>query len=131
MKVDFTLNTDGKGYWTTESRPVHINDIRLNYFADDDGIPHGELIASYDNWNPDEHGLIYTDELWIEQFQAALVSLGVPISCASDVDYSEQGMQGKDYVSMDVDSAFFSNSNPLIHELMMEWNNHLKLMEAK
>lgn len=131
MKVDFTLNTDGKGRWSIECRPVHINDICLNYFAIDERVPYGELIAHFDNWNPSEHGLIYTDDLWINEFREALASLGVPASCAAAVDYSEQGMQGSDYVSMDVDSAFFSNSNPLCRELMTEWVAHFNTVEAK
>ena len=65
----------------------------------------GELTVTFNtaHWNIDTHGLIYTDTGFLACVQAQLEQLGLP---TAGVDYSEQGMQGEDYVSFDVDDAF-------------------------
>lgn len=55
---------------------------------------------------PDRHGLIYTDHGFLSQFRGALVLAGFDGLETCDVGYSEQGMQGEDFVSMDVGSEF-------------------------
>jgi hypothetical protein len=54
-------------------------------------------------------GLVYNDELWIKNFRAYLVSLGFTKVASKDVDYSEQGMQGDDYISLDIGTKFIKN----------------------
>jgi len=46
-------------------------------------------------------GLIYTDSAFLECVHTALIKAGISIEAAEDVCYSEQGMQGDNYVSMD------------------------------
>lgn len=108
MKVDITATCDGMGYWSRRPlRRVHICKISIDYVNDEEDF--GELRAKFDNgWNVDEDGLIYTDDLWMKQFRDGLIHLGFSKAAADNVDYSEQGMQGDDYVSMDVGERFLS-----------------------
>ena len=50
-----------------------------------------------------EDGLIYTDKTFMNELRAELNFLGL---IGDDVTYSEQGMQGNDYVSCDVGTEF-------------------------
>lgn len=104
QKVIF--NTAGDGFWSSVvNAQVEIIDMQVEYVSDDypvGGEPDfGELRVYFntDTWDIDQHGLIYTDSLFLKQLQKFLDSHGL---CGSDVDYSEQGMQGDDYVSLDV-----------------------------
>lgn len=98
------FNTCGNGYWSRERRPVKVKHIGIGYI-DEDG-KFGELRAYFNrtSWNIDKYGLIYTDDQWIEEFRKYITAeLGLP---GKDVTYSEQGMQGDDYVSMDIGKKF-------------------------
>jgi hypothetical protein len=53
--------------------------------------------------------LIYTDKLWLREFKAGLRDTGLSIKATQNVGYSEQGMQGNDYVSMDVGPTFYKS----------------------
>lgn len=44
----------------------------------------------------------------MEKFRSGLIALGFTEEAANDVDYSEQGMQGDDYVSMDACVKFYN-----------------------
>jgi hypothetical protein len=50
--------------------------------------------------------LIYTDSLFLASLKRILAEQGFD---ASDVTYSEQGMQGTDYVSLDVGPKFLTS----------------------
>lgn len=101
MKTAVTLHTAGTGYWSTVAKAVGIVDIRLGYVGEDREF--GELCVYFDEstWDVNEHGLIYTDRQFKEELNAFLIAQGL---CA--VGYSEQGMQGDDYVSCDVNEDF-------------------------
>jgi len=66
-----------------------------------DELDFGELRVYFNTatWDVDKDGLIYTDSLFLEELCGLLTSMGID---ASDVSYSEQGMQGDNYVSCDV-----------------------------
>jgi hypothetical protein len=109
MKTDFTIHTDGSGLWSREARTVRITSIRLNYLdADDPNRLFGELHVKFhpDDWDVNQHGLIYTDDQWLKELQGQLIQLGLRPAEADALDYSEQGMQGKDHVSLDAGHAF-------------------------
>ena len=53
-----------------------------------------------DTWNVDTDGLIYTDPAFLESVRVAFGT--------NDINYSEQGMQGTDFVSFDVGSEFLT-----------------------
>ena len=98
-----TLTTVGDGYWSGNSARVGITELRVNYYNEEQDF--GELIVVFDtqHWNVSRMGLIYTDSQFLEELQSFLNANGLE---GGDVDYSEQGMQGNDYVSLDVGKPF-------------------------
>ena len=103
-----TLHTSGDGWWSECVRPVGVTELALGYV--DDENRYGELLVHFntDTWRPDHDGLIYTDEGFMAGLSNYLTSIGLD---ASDVYYSEQGMQGDNYVSLDIGPAFIASWN--------------------
>lgn len=97
------FNTSGTGLWSGDIKPVTITNITIDYI--DDERDFGELRVYFDTttWNTDDSGLIYTDRQFMKELQQFLDSHGLP---GKDVSYSEQGMQGDDYVSCDIGKPF-------------------------
>lgn len=111
IALNKTLNTAGDGYWSQQQRAVNMTNMLLRVGGDG---TYGELRVFFDStWVPDMHGLIYTDSLWLTQFRQELVAMGFHELAAADVDYSEQGMQGDDYVSLDVFQKFMDDADRL------------------
>ena len=102
------FSTDGKGLWSSVAKPVRIVDMVLDKgteYEDDDSI-FGEFRVYFDTktWNPNKDGLIYTDKQFLRELREFLNAQGLP---GKDVCYSEQGMQGDDYVSLDAGKKFY------------------------
>ena len=97
------FNTAGDGYWSRTAKSVEIVDMQLGYVADDKDF--GELCVYFNtaDWDVNKEGLIYTDKEFLHELNAFLVEQGL-----STVTYSEQGMQGDDYVSLDVEDEFLA-----------------------
>lgn len=119
MNTNIIANTDGKGLWTEEVKPVEITQISLGYRSTD-YYPEepfcGELRAYFDasghtanSWHVVAYGLIYTDKTWLKEFKQGLRQLGLSRAAVADIAYSEQGMQGNDYVSMDIGAKFYAS----------------------
>jgi len=104
-KVNATLQTTGDGYWSDLQRSVEITRLQLAYTNDE--LDFGELRVFFNTktWDVNKDGLIYTDSLFLEQLKDLLTAKGFD---ASDVTYSEQGMQGDNYVSCDVGECFIN-----------------------
>ncbi len=107
MLVDFTCNTDGRGLWSEYALTVRCLELDLEVFEDEDepGVKDfGELRVRFDleTWHPMLHGLVYTDKLFIKELRVELQRLGFTTEAVAELEYSEQGMQGDDYVSLDV-----------------------------
>ena len=104
-KVTATLNTGGGGYWSNTKTAVEVTRLQLAYTNDE--LDFGELRVYFNikTWDADVLGLIYTDKQFMAELKELLTSLGFD---ASDVDYSEQGMQGDKYVSCDVGECFIN-----------------------
>jgi hypothetical protein len=100
------FETAGDGLWSDVSKEVDIVDMGINYCADDKEF--GELCVYFDtsDWDIERDGLIYTDKLFLEQLRSFLNEHGL---AGDDVEYSEQGMQGDDYVSCDVGAEFIAS----------------------
>ena len=100
-----TLNTAGDGYWSNTAKAVEITGLQLAYINDE--LDFGELRVRFNKatWDVNKDGLIYTDSLFEEELCELLTDLGYD---ASDVSYSEQGMQGDTYVSLDVGECFIN-----------------------
>lgn len=96
------IQTGGNGLWSSVEKDVRLTKLTVDTWEDLDEDMCGEMRVYFDTatWNVYEDGLIYTDE----QFKGRL-SLLLKIK-GFDADdwfgYSEQGMQGDDYVSFDV-----------------------------
>ena len=99
--VNKMFTTCGDGYWSTVAKDVFVESINM-YISADEEEGDGDLQAYFteETWN-DSYGLIYTDSAFLECVHTALIEAGISIEAAEDVCYSEQGMQGDDYVSMD------------------------------
>jgi hypothetical protein len=97
------FNTSGDGYWSNVARAVTITDIVVN--AEDREF--GELQVYFDTatWDVNVHGLIYTDKGFMTDLRNFLALHGLD---NLDVEYSEQGMQDEQFVSLDVGADFIA-----------------------
>ena len=104
-KINATLNTAGDGYWSNKAKAVEITALQRAYTNDE--LDFGELCVFFNTatWDTAKDGLIYTDSVFLDELCALLTQLGFD---ASDVSYSEQGMQGDTYVSCDVGECFIN-----------------------
>lgn len=103
------LNTDGSGYWSEKRKEVRVTELAVHVFESGDGEEDfGELCVHFNtnSWRPDVDGLIYTDKQFMQELQAYLNSIGI---AGNDVSYSEQGMQGDNFVSCDIGKAFIDS----------------------
>lgn len=106
QQVNFRTHTNGKGYWSNVEQFVTINRIALAYVNDEGNF--GELRAYFDpsEWDVNTNGLIYSDQAWKRSFISCMATLGFSVQALADISYSEQGMQGDNFVSMDVGEDF-------------------------
>ena len=99
--MQVTFNTNGRGYWSNVAKAVRITDMRLAYVNDEKDFGELRVYFNTDDWDVNEHGLIYTDKQFRDELNAFLLAQGL-----AEADYSEQGMQGDNYVSLDVYEGF-------------------------
>jgi hypothetical protein len=99
------FSTAGDGYWSNVSKDVEVTDMKLGYVSDDKDF--GELRVYFDTatWNVDADGLIYTDSKFKQDLMQFVKQQGLVV----DLCYSEQGMQGDNYVSLDVGAEFLDS----------------------
>lgn len=102
------LNTSGDGWWSLQQKPVKITGLEVNRWSNH---KFGELRVFFDatTWDIEKDGLIYTDKGFKRELKDYLKRAGYSIA----VDYSEFGMQGDNFVSLDVGKAFLKS-----------WSNH-------
>lgn len=114
IKFQTTFNTAGDGYWSDLVGTVKTTYINLPYVNDEQDF--GELRVYFDtaSWDVNEDGLIYTDSKFLKELRAKLNEIGM---AGADVDYSEQGMQGDNYVSLDVGEKFIKSWLDTVGEL--------------
>ena len=113
LENTFTLHTNGRGYWSNTAKAVDVEALDLQYISNDKDF--GELCIHFavdelgsNCWDTATDGLIYTDELFMQELHAYLQTVGFTEAEANDVSYSEQGMQGNSYVSCDVGAVFIA-----------------------
>lgn len=118
QNVNWQLHTNGKGMWSQFEKTVTVLRVALINDYEDGDL--GELCAYFDTrtWDVSENGLIYTDPRWIGEFRALMRSLGFTSQACDDITYSEQGMQGNNYVSMDVGEEFMREAEPMYRWLV-------------
>lgn len=93
------IETSGLGLWSKAIKPVKCIGYTMPYL-DTETLDFAELRVVFDTetWNVEEDGLIYTDPVFLDSIREAFGT--------DDIDYSEQGMQGINFVSFDVGSEF-------------------------
>jgi len=101
-----TLLTNGSGLWSSRHADVDVVGIDLAYVDDDSNFGELRVYFNTDTWDVQEAGLIYTDGRFLRELKESLTLDGY---AADGVDYSEQGMQGDDYVSLDVGKEFIDS----------------------
>jgi len=111
QKVIF--NTSGTGYWSGDIKAVEITNMKIGYCNEEKDFGELRVYFNTDTWNTEDSGLIYTDK----QFLRDLTHFLIEHNLALDVEYSEQGMQGDDYVSLDVGAKFISSWEAKFGEL--------------
>ena len=113
IKFGCVLKTSGTGYWSNVAKDVQLTGIDLGYINEEETF--GELRVYFNNdsdelgsnfWDVNVDGLIYTDRLFLDLLGAELLAAGLN---SIDVTYSEQGMQGDNYVSLDVGPVFLKS----------------------
>ena len=117
MRGRVYFNTSGDGLWSQRRARVLITDMTL---ADPD---HPELRVHFDprTWDIDQHGLIYTDRQWLTEIRNYFrIVERYSAQAVDEIVYSEQGMQGGDYVSLDVGAEF-----------VREWQLHKELYPSR
>lgn len=100
----FQCCVGGDGLWSDKEAIVDITAVLPDTVRD----KYITFMVFFENWNVDEDGLIYTDETFKEDFRNHLVTLGLDPEVAARISYTEQGMQGDDYVSMETGDNRFA-----------------------
>lgn len=100
-----TFSTNGKGYWSRAQKTVQITDMRVPYVNDEKDFGELRVYFNTKDWDVNVDGLIYTDRQFMLELREFLNAQGLQ---GADVDYSEQGMQGDNYVSCDVGEKFLA-----------------------
>jgi hypothetical protein len=103
-------NTNSKGYWSGIAKAVNVTGATVSYVNDEGDFGELRVYFTIDSWDVDTDGLIYTDKQFMKEFKAVLATkLGFTDKQLNNISYSEQGMQGNRYVSMDILSADIIN----------------------
>ena len=114
------LHTAGDGLWSRKATAVTITSMVISYV--DEEKEFGELQVYFDtrDWNTNVDGLIYTDKLFQQELRIFLVSQGFSEGASYTAGYSEQGMQGDNYVSLDIGRTFLQAWEAKFGELVTE-----------
>ena len=101
------FNTVGDGYWSRVAKAVEVTDMKLGYVSDEGDFGELRVYFNTDTWNVNTDGLIYTDSRFKQDLMQFVQAHGLVV----DLCYSEQGMQGDNYVSLDVGAEFLESWN--------------------
>jgi hypothetical protein len=106
--ITYTLPVGNSGLWRGDNPPTHVTGqlvFRMQSYTHPDGKVDRWIKTRFyfDDklWNVDKHGLIYTDETFIDALHERLQAHGWH-HASQCIAYSEQGMQGDNYVDFDV-----------------------------
>lgn len=108
-KCPLVATYGGKSIWAygdLKNRKTEVRKLRLSLSSLDKYRGKHELWVQIQAfipkrlWNTDVHGLIYTDSRWEREFRAALKESFPVLRSITSVSYTEQGMQGSNFVSL-------------------------------
>jgi hypothetical protein len=113
--VDLVCHTGGDGMWSNSKRKIVHKRLEL-IVSDSLNLTNSSLRVYFLKkcWNTENHGLIYTDKLWMKEFLSQLETIGFVFEekvrlfphSSQFIDYSEQGLQGDNYVDLDIGDLF-------------------------
>jgi hypothetical protein len=112
MNAPIVCMTGGDGIWSSVKKNVRIMHVKIHTLLPE--FKSGLMNAYFDTklWNVNEDGLVYTDDAWLNAFRAALHDRhGIPLDIVQTISYTEQGMQGWDYVSLEFGERFYNFIN--------------------
>jgi len=105
-----TCSTGGSGLWSTRVRPVELMAMDLAYISEDSDFGELRVYFTSESWDVELMGLIYTDAGFEREFKQLLArAYGFSESALAQLYYSEQGMQGRRYVSWDCEGEFIQH----------------------
>lgn len=90
-----------RGLWGANAEPIEFEVSEAEVVYGDAESEHGfvSLNIRLKDYRADQRGLIYTDPTFMESLQAVLAQAGMT---GEGINYSEAGMQGDDFVNLDV-----------------------------
>lgn len=94
------ITTCGMGLWSEKIKDVECVGYTVPYANQFHNFGELRVYFNTDTWSVDTDGLIYTDPAFLESVRVAFGT--------NDINYSEQGMQGTDFVSFDVGPEFLT-----------------------
>lgn len=103
------ISYGGGGWGVKESKQVRIKYFEIHFYGWDDESAEMRVFFNLQDWNTERHGLIYEDDKWLAGLRSMLQMAGFSRRAVYDLGYSEQGMQGDGYVSLDVGKSFLLN----------------------
>lgn len=106
MRFVSVIPTNGQGLWSDVTKIVKTTNVELAYLNEENDFGELRVYFDTDTWDTNNDGLIYTDPLFLDELKLLLISEG--FDC-TDISYSEQGMQGDNYVSFDVGYNFLKS----------------------
>lgn len=106
LKTPVTLNTVGDGYWSSKAAAVKVIGLHLAYLDEENKFGELRVVFNTKTWNVQRDGLIYTDSQFERELKKFLKTIDLK---PASVSYSEQGMQGDNYVSLDVGKSFIDS----------------------
>lgn len=114
--VDFhaLIATGADGIWTDVVADVKVTGLEITYIADEKDFGSLNVYFDTETWDVSKNSIIYTDETFLQGITTALVAIGLDVS---EMDYSEAGMQGDNYVNFDVNGDFIKSWEDLGHPL--------------
>lgn len=124
---DSVASTDGSGLYTkkiVKDIPIKLEaELRIN-----NGVL-GVLNVYFrpEDWNPKVDNLIYTDK----KFQSCINKILKGMGYRETIEYSEQGMQGSNYVNFDLPQSFITVLMQQYIDLFENNNEQLKLIKQR
>jgi len=110
LKTPMLCQTNGDGYWSGTNRTVATTKVEIEVGEIEFSLHRGTVFLPVHikaffpkrSWDTDKHGLIYTDSLWLKDFRKQFAKQFPSLAWAANkIDYTEQGMQGDNYVSLE------------------------------
>ena len=96
----FGKNSNGLWRRSDEPKTFKIDKVVLHYLGDED--PVGTIDVYLQGYRSKHNGFIYADKAFLESFKALLKEKGL-MNKFEYIEYSEHGMQGSNFVNMDVE----------------------------